>query len=57
MQRYFVPAKKLTRIQHNIKVGEIQLYISPICDNTVTTQNFVIFQERRLKGLKCYNFL
>ena len=36
--------------------------ISPICDNSVTTQEChnskcLIFQERLLKVLKCYNFL
>ena len=31
--------------------------ISLICDNSVTTQNFVIFQEKILKVLKCYIFL
>jgi hypothetical protein len=31
--------------------------ISLICDKSVTTQNFVIFQENRLNVLKCCNFL
>jgi len=31
--------------------------ISLICDNSVTTQKLVIFQEKRLKVLKCYTFL
>jgi hypothetical protein len=33
------------------------LHKSPICNNSVTSQNVWFFQERLLKGLKCYNFL
>ena len=33
------------------------VHISFICDDSVQNSNFVIFQEKRLKVLKCYNFL
>jgi hypothetical protein len=40
----------------------LRFYISLICNNSVTTQQChnsksVIFQEKLLKFLKCYNFL